>query len=189
MKRNNRWSHNPSEYNPPSRRLHHWRHHQWNFMIARFQIHNDRSSCRVTIKHIKQLDWPSWKHTNERGTRRRSPCRARARHRLTSDDSSRKTGGSDSISHTRNERKGWLGTCETLGKEPPFRQVTEKIAFPSNTEPSGAPECGRQNDLFRLQCAGFVTATVTARRISYVHTTQICPELQSVHHGVALRIE
>ena len=31
-----------SEHDPPSRRLHHWKHHQWNFMIAHFQIHNDR---------------------------------------------------------------------------------------------------------------------------------------------------
>ena len=26
-------------YNPPSRRLHHRRHHQQNFMIAHFQMH------------------------------------------------------------------------------------------------------------------------------------------------------
>ena len=43
----------PSVHNPPSRRLHHWRHPQRNFMIAHFQINNDRSPCHVASKHTK----------------------------------------------------------------------------------------------------------------------------------------
>ena len=31
----------PIVHNPPSRRLNNRRHHQWNFMITHFQIHND----------------------------------------------------------------------------------------------------------------------------------------------------
>ena len=34
----------PSVHNLPSRRLHHWRHHQRNFMSTHFQIQNNRSS-------------------------------------------------------------------------------------------------------------------------------------------------
>ena len=54
----------PSEHHPPSRRLQHWRHHQWNFMIPYSRMHNDRFSCRVTSKHNSQLDWLCWKHAN-----------------------------------------------------------------------------------------------------------------------------
>ena len=43
----------PSVHNPPCRRLHHWRHHQRNFMIAYFQIHNNRSSSCVTNKTVR----------------------------------------------------------------------------------------------------------------------------------------
>ena len=52
--------------------------------------------------------------------------------RLQSDDISRRTGGSDSISHNHNEQKGRHGTCRNTGKGTPSRQVTEKIAFPSD---------------------------------------------------------
>ena len=43
----------PSVHNPPSHRLHHWRHQQRNFMNAYFQIHNNRSSSCVTNKTVR----------------------------------------------------------------------------------------------------------------------------------------
>ena len=51
-------------HNPPSRRLNHRRHHQWNFIIEHFQIRNNRSSSCVINKHTKQLGWNAWNHTN-----------------------------------------------------------------------------------------------------------------------------
>ena len=62
VKVNIKWSHKPSVQNPPSRRLNHLRHHQWNFMIPYSRMHNDRFSCRVTGKHNNELDWLSWRH-------------------------------------------------------------------------------------------------------------------------------
>ena len=54
---------NPIVHNPPSRRLNHRRHHQWNFIIEHFQIRNNRSSSCVINKHTKQLGWLAWNHT------------------------------------------------------------------------------------------------------------------------------
>ena len=67
-------------------------------------ITNDRFTCSVNSKFTNQLDWPSWT-THNCGTRRTSPCRAQAIRRVLSGDSFRKTGGSDSIWHNRNEQK------------------------------------------------------------------------------------
>ena len=45
----------PCVHNLPSRRLHYWRHYQRNFMIAHFQIRNNRSSSCVTFSKRKLL--------------------------------------------------------------------------------------------------------------------------------------
>ena len=69
---------------------------------------DDRSSCHVNSELTNPPVWPSW-NTYHCGTRRRSRCCARAGDRLPSDNSSRKTECSDSISHNRNGRKCQLG--------------------------------------------------------------------------------
>ena len=43
----------PIVHNPPSRRLNNRRHHQWNFIIDHFQIHNNRSSSCVTNETVR----------------------------------------------------------------------------------------------------------------------------------------
>ena len=75
-------------------------------------IPNDSFTCSVNSKFTNQLDWPSWT-THKCGTRRTSPCRAQAIRRVLSGDSFRKTGGSDSIWHNRNEQKERHGTGRT----------------------------------------------------------------------------
>ena len=73
------------------------------------------------------------------------PCNlafARMGHRLLSDDSSCKSGGSESISRDRHEEIG-LERVETLGKESAFGQVTEKMVFPSNNPQSVDPSSQR----------------------------------------------
>ena len=78
-------------------------------MIAHTRIPNDRFTCSVNSNFTNQLDWPSWT-THKCGTRRTSPCRAQAIRRVLGGDSFRKTGGSDSIWHNRNEQKDRHGT-------------------------------------------------------------------------------
>ena len=141
-----------SVHNPPSRRLHHRRHHERNFMIAHFQIHNDRSPYRVTRKHTKQLDWSPWKHTNAAHLEEvlAVPERDTVLQVMTAPA---KLDAVIASLTTATKEKVSSEHVETLGKDPPSRQLTEKIAFPSNAESSGASGV-RTQDSVRLKRGG-----------------------------------
>ena len=106
---NVKWCHSSNEHNLQSCHLEHWRHHQRNFNIAHFQIHNNRSSSCVTDKHTKQLDWPSRKNMNAASVEEFLPC-----------PSETPSYNCDSIFHCRNEREVGLEHVETLGEDQSF---------------------------------------------------------------------
>ena len=75
-------------------------------VIAHCRIHYDRSSCHVN----SELSGRFGTHITV------APVEEVVGDRLPSDDSTLQTGGSDSTSHNRNERKGRHATCCNTGE-------------------------------------------------------------------------
>ena len=97
--------------------------------------------CWVTSKHTNQLDWPSWKHTDAAPVG--EVCRAERDTVLEVMTAPARLEAVIASLTTATKEKVGSEHVETMEKEP-SRQVTEKIAFRSNTESSGAPEYGCQ---------------------------------------------
>ena len=97
-----------SEHSPPSRRLHHWGHHQRKVLLAHFQIHNDRFPCRVSKSSPNNLTGPLGTPTN-------APVEEviAVPERETVSQVMAAPGRQEEVKHLshRNERKSRLGTC------------------------------------------------------------------------------
>ena len=115
----------------------HWRHHQRNCMIAHLHKHHNKCPCRVINKLTNKLDWSSWTHTNEAPVEEVLVVPERETVLQVMTAPARLEAVTATLATATKEKVG-SEHVETLVKEPATRQVTEKIAFPSNTESSGA---------------------------------------------------
>ena len=105
-------------------------------MIADFRIPGDRFPCRETKKLTIQLHWLSWKTLEEVVA---VPEGETVSQLMTAPPNLEAVIAS---LKTATKEKVGLGHVETLSKESPSGQVTEKVAFPSSAPLSVVPSSG-----------------------------------------------